>query len=53
MMSINDTPFIRQMFAEFNIKDVQLTYGLGTAKGSSRKQTGELLVMNYEPTKAV
>lgn len=44
IMSINDALEIRELYAEFNIKEVETKYSVG--KGNS-KQVTELLVMNY------
>ncbi|MGE4497138.1 MAG: DNA adenine methylase [Deferribacterales bacterium] len=44
ILSINDTEYIRQVFKQFNIAEVNTTYSI--LKGE-RKQVVELLVMNY------
>jgi DNA adenine methylase len=43
IMSINDTPEIREMFANFNIKEVETRYSIE----KSRDKVTELLIMNY------
>lgn len=47
LLSINDTPEIRQCFAAFRIREVQTTWTIGArAKGDLRR--GELLISNYD-----
>lgn len=46
MLSINDHPDIRALFAEFNITELQLAYSV-TRKTESRIQRGELVICNY------
>ncbi|MDK4554396.1 DNA adenine methylase [Kingella kingae] len=46
MLSINDHPDIRALFAEFNITELQLAYSVGR-KAESRIQRGELVICNY------
>jgi len=47
IMSINDTPEIRNLFGRFRIREVATRYTVGQAdKG---KEVVELLVMNYKP----
>jgi len=43
IMSINDVPEIRDLFAGFNIEDVQTTYTI--AKGKAKKAE-ELIISN-------
>ncbi|WP_265822489.1 DNA adenine methylase [Geovibrio ferrireducens] len=45
ILSINDTPEIRAIFADFLIEDVRTTYTVG----NEHKAVSELLIMNYEP----
>jgi DNA adenine methylase len=47
MLSINDTPEIREIFRSFLIREVETRYSVGSANRSDKVQ--ELLVMNYEP----
>lgn len=47
IMSINDTPEIRRIFAQFNIREVPTTYS--AAGGDKRSKVVELLIMNYKP----
>jgi DNA adenine methylase len=47
MLSINDTPEIREIFGAFNLREVQTRYSVGSANRGNKVQ--ELLVMNYEP----
>lgn len=46
IMSINDTPEIRKLFADFRIKAVTTRYSVGTAKRD--QAVTELLIMNYQ-----
>jgi len=48
MMSINDTPLIRELFGEFCIREAKVKYTLGSSSGKQNQVT-ELLIMNYEP----
>jgi len=48
IMSINDVPEIREMFADFTIQAVPTKYSLGS---SAVRRVTELLVMNYQPGK--
>jgi DNA adenine methylase len=48
MLSINDTPEIREIFGAFKMREVELTYSVGVKAGEERKKVGELLVMNYQ-----
>jgi DNA adenine methylase len=47
MLSINDTPEIREVFRQFHLREVQTRYSVGSANRGDKVQ--ELLVMNYEP----
>jgi DNA adenine methylase len=48
ILSINDTPEIRETFAAFAIEAVETTYTLSTAHGGS-KRAGELIISNFAP----
>lgn len=50
IMSINDTPKIRKLFADFRIKAVTTRYSVGTAKRD--QAVTELLIMNYQPSQS-
>ena len=47
ILSINDVPEIRQLFARFNIEPVKTSYM--AAGANKKKHANELLVMNYKP----
>jgi hypothetical protein len=47
MLSINDTPEIREIFRPFLVREVETRYSVGAAKRGDPVR--ELLVMNYEP----
>jgi DNA adenine methylase len=47
IMSINDTPEIRELFREFHIREVDTTYIAGGAH--NKKKVTELLITNYSP----
>lgn len=49
MLSINDTPEIREIFGGFALRELELTYSVGVREGERRKKVGELVVMNYQP----
>lgn len=50
IMSINDTPEIRKLFAGFRIRPVTTRYSVGSARRD--KAVTELLVMNFRPRPA-
>lgn len=50
LLSLNDVPEIRRIFAEFNIHTLEMTY---TAQRKSGKKYQELLIANYELPKRV
>jgi DNA adenine methylase len=47
MMSINDTPGVRECFAAFRMLEVETTYTLATAATGGGKRVGELLISNF------
>lgn len=47
LMSINDTPFIRKLFKDFNISTIAHTWGTKSRVGSNNS-VEELLVSNYD-----
>jgi DNA adenine methylase len=46
MLSINDHPDIRDLFADFNISTTKIKYSVGQV-GVSREQKHELIITNY------
>lgn len=46
VMSINDTPFIRETFAGFDIQEVDVTWMLATAQTGAGKRVTELIIRN-------
>ena len=46
MLSINDHPDIRGLFADFNISTTKINYSVGQV-GVSREQKHELIITNY------
>lgn len=46
MLSINDHPDIRGLFADFNISTTKINYSVGQV-GASREQKHELIITNY------
>ncbi len=48
VMSINDTPEIRQIYSKFNISEVSTKYSISSNRESSETIT-ELLITNYDP----
>jgi len=50
LMSINDVPYIRALFKDFEIREVATTYSMAAGK---RKDVSELLIANYELPKTV
>lgn len=49
ILSINATPGAREVFARFQIGDVETTYTIGTAAAGRSKQVGELIVSSVRP----
>lgn len=47
LMTINDTPEVRELFGRFKIEEVQLKYSTARAVASRGKQRTELLITNY------
>ena len=48
LLSINDHPVVRQIFAAFQISEISTTYTITTAHGGA-KPAGELLISNFAP----
>ena len=48
VMSINDTPFIRETFARFHIAEVDTTWTLSSAAAGRGQRVTELLISNVE-----
>lgn len=46
ILSINDTPGVRECFADFNMSDVETTYSVATAARGRGKKVGELIISN-------
>ncbi|MDO5674771.1 MAG: DNA adenine methylase [bacterium] len=46
LMSINDTPEVREVFGRFQIEEVTLKYSMGKGQGSRDKLRTELLISN-------
>jgi DNA adenine methylase len=44
ILSINDTPAVREVFGRFRMEEVQTTYTLSTASAGAGKRAGELIV---------
>ncbi len=46
IMSINDTPFIRETFARFDIAEIDTTWSLSTAAAGRAQKVTELIIRN-------
>jgi DNA adenine methylase len=46
ILSINDTPEVREIFAPFRMIAVDTTYSIGTANAGAGKRAGELIITN-------
>ena len=46
VLSINDRPLAREVFARFHCEAVPVTYTVGTVHGSGAQKAGELIVSN-------
>lgn len=49
LMTINDTPEVREIFREFRIEEVRLKYSMSKEPDSRGEERTELFVTNYEP----
>lgn len=49
ILSINDHPTVREIFAGFEMKTVETTYTLSTASAGGAKRVGELIISNFTP----
>jgi DNA adenine methylase len=49
LLSINDTPGVREVFARFNMLPVTTTYSISSAAAGSAMRAGELLISNLPP----
>lgn len=47
LLSLNDTPEVREIFAAFNIDSVETTYSLAS---TGNKKVGEVIISNYAPS---
>ena len=47
LLSINDTPGVREVFGRFRMLEVQTTYSVTKVQGTERPRAGELLISNY------
>lgn len=47
LMTLNDTPEIRDIFSRFNIETTELKYSVTTSKKARKKLRTELLISNY------
>lgn len=48
MISLNDHPAMREVFADLHIETVDIEYSLGSKYGHGA-QRGELIITNYDP----
>lgn len=48
LLSINDHPEVRRIFAGFEMAEVETTYTIATAHGAGKK-VGELIISNFAP----
>ena len=46
VMSINDTPGVRETFGRFNLQEVETTYTIGTKAIGAGQKVGELIITN-------
>ena len=46
IMSINDTPFVREAFAAFDIQEVETTWTIGTVATGAGAKVTELIIRN-------
>lgn len=49
LLSINDTPEVRELFSAFDIKDIETTWSLSTATTGGAKRVNELIISNFAP----
>ena len=48
LMTLNDTPEVREIFQRFDIKTTTLKYSIATTKNSRKKSRTELLISNFK-----
>lgn len=48
MISLNDHPAMREVFADLHIETVDIEYSLGSRHGKAAER-GELIITNYDP----
>lgn len=48
LLSINDTPGVRECFAAFRMLEVETTWTISTASSGGGKRVGELLISNFD-----
>jgi len=46
LLSINDVPAVREVFAGFEMAEVETTYAIGTKQTGAGKRVGELIISN-------
>lgn len=49
VLSINDTPGVREVFSRFNLREVTTTYTISTASSGCAQEAGELIVSSELP----
>jgi DNA adenine methylase len=49
LLSINDTPAVREIFSAFEIRDIETTWTMATATTGAGKRVNELLISNFAP----
>ena len=47
LLSLNDHPDVRQIFARFSMTEVQTTYSVGSKKTVDEARRGELIIANW------
>lgn len=48
LLSLNDTPGVREVFGNFHIESVRTRYSVGN-KATAKKEVGEVLISNFKP----
>lgn len=49
ILSLNDVPEVREIFAEFAVEEVRTTYTISASQKDQASTRGELLISNFLP----
>ena len=49
LLSLNDVPEVRELFAAFHVESVTTDYSIGAKKGNVRQKVDEVIISNSNP----